>query len=76
MNVLEKELHETRTGAQQAAQLKTTELEASSQVSKDVQEQLSRLATEKAAMEQRLQWSKGCNGAKAASQDCRGCQPA
>jgi len=55
MNVLEKELHETRTGAQQAAQLKTTELEASSQVSKDLQEQLSRLTTENAAMEQRLQ---------------------
>jgi predicted nucleic acid-binding Zn-ribbon protein len=58
MNVLEKELHETRaTGAeaQQAAQLKTTELEASSQVSKDLQEQLSWLTTEKAAMEQRLQ---------------------
>ena len=58
MKVLEKELHETRTtgaGAQQAAQLKTTELEASSQVSKDLQEQLSWLTTEKAAMEQRLQ---------------------
>ena len=58
MNALEKELHETRaTGAeaQQAAQLKTTGLEASSQVSKDLQEQLSRLTTEKVAMEQRLQ---------------------
>ncbi len=58
MNVLEKELHETRaTGAeaQQAAQLKTTELEASGQVSKDLQEQLSQLTTEKAACEQRLQ---------------------
>ncbi len=56
--MLEKELHETRaTGAeaQQAAQLKTTELEASSQVSKDLQEQLSQLTTEKAACEQRLQ---------------------
>ena len=58
MNVLEKELHKTRAigaEAQQAAQLKTTELEASSQVSKDLQEQLSWLTTEKAAMEQRLQ---------------------
>ena len=58
MKVLEKELHETRrtdAEAQQAAQLKTSELEASSQVSKDLQEQLSRLTTEKAAMEQRLQ---------------------
>ncbi len=58
MKVLEKELKETRTTgaeAQQAAQLKTTELEASSQVSKDLQEQLSQLTTEKDAMDQRLQ---------------------
>ncbi len=58
MNVLEKELHDTRAicaEAQQAAQLKTTELEASSQVTKDLQEQLARLTTEKAAFEQRLQ---------------------
>lgn len=58
VSVLAKELHETRATcaeAQQAAQLKTTELEANSQVSKGLQEQLSRLATERAAMEQRLQ---------------------
>jgi len=57
VNVLEKELHETRATcaeAQQAAQLKTTELEANSQFTKDLQEQLSRL-TEMAAIEQSLQ---------------------
>jgi len=58
VNVLEKELHETRATcaeAQQAAQHKTIELEANSQLTKDLQEQLSQLATEKAAIEQRLQ---------------------
>lgn len=57
-NVLKKELHETRAicaEAQQAAQFKTTELEASSQVTKDLQEQLAQLTTETAAFEQRLQ---------------------
>ena len=58
MNVLEKKLQETRAtcaAAQQAAQLKATELEASSQVSAGLQEQLAQLTTEKAAFEQRLQ---------------------
>ena len=58
MSALRKELHETRATcveAQQAAQLKITELEASSQLTRDLQEQLSHLATEKAANEQRLQ---------------------
>ncbi|KAL0035259.1 hypothetical protein WJX79_008986 [Trebouxia sp. C0005] len=58
VSALRKELHETRATcveAQQAAQLKITELEASSQLTRDLQEQLSHLATEKAANEQRLQ---------------------
>lgn len=58
MSVLGKELHDTRANcaeAQQAARLKTTELEANSHVSKSLQEQLPELATERAAVEQRLQ---------------------
>ncbi|KAL0035257.1 hypothetical protein WJX79_008939 [Trebouxia sp. C0005] len=58
VSMLGKELHETRATcveAQQAAQLKITELEASSRFTRDLQEQLSRLATEKAGVELRLQ---------------------
>ena len=52
MSVLAKELHDTRATcaeAQQAARLKTTELEATSQASKSLQEQLSGLALQRAA---------------------------
>ncbi|KAL0035946.1 hypothetical protein WJX77_008865 [Trebouxia sp. C0004] len=54
VSVLGQELHETRATCAEA-QLNTTELEANSQLTKDLQEQLSRLTTEKAATEQRLQ---------------------
>jgi len=65
VSVLGKELHDTRATcaeAQQAARLKSTELEANSQVSKGLQEQLSQLATERAAVEQRLQVKTTENG--------------